>query len=92
MSTRWRQPNLWVQNLRAPDVAPFTQPIKIAADDIPVKLDGAARVTEDAILSGSLDEVGIAQGFVLDPSLPETWKTGCQDLTFPRFATLPPGA
>ncbi|WP_367180575.1 NADH:flavin oxidoreductase/NADH oxidase family protein [uncultured Ruegeria sp.] len=46
---------------------------------------------EAAIVSGDVDAVGIARGFVLDPDLPRTWQAEKEDPVFPRFATLPPG-
>ena len=44
-----------------------------------------------AITSGHVDVVGLARAFVLDAALPETWRAGNTDPSFPRFATLPPG-
>lgn len=46
---------------------------------------------ESAVLSGDVDAVGLARGFVIDPSLPTTWRAGKNAPAFPRFATLPPG-
>lgn len=46
---------------------------------------------EAAVASGDVDAVGVARGFVLDPSLPETWRKGEKEPVFPRFSTLPPG-
>ncbi|WP_298934541.1 oxidoreductase [uncultured Ruegeria sp.] len=46
---------------------------------------------EAAIIQGDVDAVGLARGFVLDPSLPLSWQAGKGDPAFPRFATLPPG-
>ncbi|SLN63890.1 NADH:flavin oxidoreductase/NADH oxidase family protein [Ruegeria meonggei] len=46
---------------------------------------------EAAVVSGDVDAVGIARGFILDPALPKTWQAGNGDPTFPRFSTLPPG-
>jgi 2,4-dienoyl-CoA reductase-like NADH-dependent reductase (Old Yellow Enzyme family) len=61
---------------------------------IPLMATGGFKRREEAeaaVLSGDVDAVGLARGFVLDPSLPETWQTGGVDPSFPRFATLPPG-
>ncbi len=46
---------------------------------------------ESAIAAGDVDVVGLARGFVLDPSLPATWQANKGDPAFPRFTTLPPG-
>jgi 2,4-dienoyl-CoA reductase-like NADH-dependent reductase (Old Yellow Enzyme family) len=61
---------------------------------IPLMATGGFKHREEAeaaVLSGDVDAVGLARGFVLDPSLPAKWQTGKTDPAFPRFAALPPG-
>lgn len=62
--------------------------------EIPLMVTGGFKRREEAeaaVQSGALDVVGLARGFVLDPSLPRTWQAGGGDPEFPRFTTLPPG-
>lgn len=61
---------------------------------IPLMATGGFKRREEAeaaVLSGDVDAVGLARGFVLDPSLPATWQAEKNDPAFPRFTTLPPG-
>ncbi|WP_037254725.1 oxidoreductase [Roseobacter sp. SK209-2-6] len=61
---------------------------------IPLMATGGFKRQEEAeaaVHSGTVDAVGLARGFVLDPSLPATWQTDKSAPLFPRFATLPPG-
>ena len=47
---------------------------------------------EDAIASGAVDIVGLARALVLEPSLPNLWKSGqIPDPVFPRFSNAPEG-
>jgi len=46
----------------------------------------------DAISSGTIDVVGLARALVLEPFLPELWKTGqMTEPKFPRFSNPPEG-
>ena len=61
---------------------------------VPLMVTGGFKRKEEAeaaVRSGDVDVVGVARGIVLDPSLPAKWRTGENDPSFPRFATLPPG-
>ncbi len=61
---------------------------------VPLMVTGGFKRKEEAeaaVRSGDVDVVGIARGIVLDPSLPAKWRTGENNPSFPRFATLPPG-
>lgn len=45
----------------------------------------------DAIASGATDLVGLARALVLEPDLPNTWRTTDRPVSFPRFADPPAG-
>ena len=47
---------------------------------------------EDALASGAINIVGLARALVLEPSLPNLWKTDQKpEPTFPRFVDAPEG-
>lgn len=61
---------------------------------VPVMVTGGFKhqhEAEAALASGAADAVGLARGFVLDPALPESWRSGREGPVFPRFTSLPPG-
>jgi len=78
---------------KGPYFVEFTQAAR-RLTSIPLMATGGFKrrnEAEAALLSRAVDAVGMARGFVLDPSLPATWQAGGTDPAFPRFATLPPG-
>jgi len=61
----------------------------------PLMLTGGFKTraqAEDAVASGAIDMVGLARALVLEPSLPDLWKTDRKpEPVFPRFAETPEG-
>jgi 2,4-dienoyl-CoA reductase-like NADH-dependent reductase (Old Yellow Enzyme family) len=61
----------------------------------PLMLTGGFKTrsqAEEAIASGAVDIVGLARALVLEPYLPELWKTDQQpEPLFPRFSDAPEG-
>ena len=61
----------------------------------PLMLTGGFKTraqAEEAVGSGAVDVVGLARAFVLEPSLPDLWKTGQKPApVFPRFSGAPEG-
>ncbi len=61
----------------------------------PLMLTGGFKTraqAEDALAGGAIDIVGLARALVLEPSLPELWRTGqLPEPVFPRFSSPPEG-
>jgi len=61
----------------------------------PLMLTGGFKTcaqAEDALASGAVDIIGLARALVLEPSLPNLWKTNQKpEPTFPRFVDAPEG-
>lgn len=62
---------------------------------IPLMLTGGFKTlaqAEDAISNGAVDVIGLARALVIEPALPEKWRTGDMDApVFPRFSETPEG-
>lgn len=61
----------------------------------PLMLTGGFKTrmqADDAVVSGAVDIVGLARALVLEPSLPDLWKTDQRpEPVFPRFIDAPQG-
>jgi 2,4-dienoyl-CoA reductase-like NADH-dependent reductase (Old Yellow Enzyme family) len=61
----------------------------------PLMLTGGFKTraqAEDAVSGGAVDMVGLARALVLEPSLPDLWKTNqTPEPVFPKFADAPEG-
>ena len=63
--------------------------------DVPLMATGGFKRREEAVQAieeGRVDAVGVARALVLEPRLPEIWRTpSATDPAFPRFSDPPPG-
>jgi len=61
----------------------------------PLMLTGGFKTraqAEDAVASGAVDVIGLARALVLEPSLPDLWKSDRKpEPVFPRFSATPEG-
>ena len=61
----------------------------------PLMITGGFKTIAQAIAAiedGAADMIGLARALVIDPSLPNTWRTTGADVIFPRFTDPPEGA
>ncbi|PJI86180.1 2,4-dienoyl-CoA reductase-like NADH-dependent reductase (Old Yellow Enzyme family) [Yoonia maricola] len=62
--------------------------------DKPLMLTGGIKTREqamDILTAGTAEMIGLARAFILDPSLPDTWRNNGSGTSFPRFTDPPEG-